>query len=145
MMAGEGAGDAAALARASGVALHDLDTAELRKRLVAHDAIVDPPLEPLAAFAFEPAQPAPGNPVSFRYTVPDGASKAVECYWDFDGDGKTDSVGASPMHVFAAAKATIVTLVVKDAQNRFSQPYAEILHIAVPNRATSSSIARTRS
>lgn len=124
MMTGEAAGAAAAQALKTEQPLHDIDTDALRARLVQEGAFVDVPPEPVASFTFNPAEPEPGERVEFNYVKLEGTSEPVSYFWDFDGDGRTDSSDAAPSHSFDQAKASIVSLVVADSSGRKSNPLA---------------------
>ncbi len=129
MMTGEAAGLAAAQALKSGQPLHELDKEALRTRLSQAGAILDPPLEPVASFSFLPENPAPGEPVTFRYETTEGASEPRTFFWDFDGDGKPDSTEPSPSFVFDHEKATLVSLVVADSAGKKSIPFARTVPV----------------
>lgn len=124
MMTGEAAGAAAAQALKIGQSLHDLDTDALRARLAAAGALLDPPLDPIAAFTLSPAQPRAGEPVTFTYQPSPGAAEPARYFWDFTGDGQTDSSEARPTHRFSLAKGTLVSLVVQSPDGRRSTPVA---------------------
>jgi len=70
---------------------------------------------PTADFAFSPAAPAAGGPITFDGTASfDFDGEIVAHAWDFDGDGEPDASGSVAEHAFAEPGVYAVSLTVTD-------------------------------
>jgi len=70
---------------------------------------------PSAGFTYTPAEPKPGEPVSFDGSSsvdPDG--EVVSYGWDFDGDGKIDATGKTASYAFSSIGGHDISLTVTD-------------------------------
>jgi PKD repeat protein len=74
---------------------------------------------PAADFGFRPADPFPGQEVSFTPAITDPEDDPVTLTWDF-GDGTSSSTGA-PTHAFAAAGTYDVVLTATDEHGAATQ------------------------
>jgi PKD repeat protein len=93
-----------------------------------------PALPPHPDFIWTPMDPEAWQTVQFTDTSTDDTGIAGWS-WDFDGDGVTDAVGATPTHVFTSAGTATVTLTVTDTDGSTGAVTTEIL-VAAPVAAT---------
>ncbi len=70
---------------------------------------------PIASFLISPAEPEPGEVITFNGTSSLDLDGLIESFaWDFDGDGIIDSTAPIAEYAFAATGLYNVTLIVKD-------------------------------
>jgi PKD repeat protein len=91
--------------------------------------------KPVAAFTATPAQPAPGQAVTFDGGGSTDADGSVSQWkWDWNNDGEIDATGKTPSHSFARGHRT-VTLRVVDDQGATSAPQTLALLVDSPPSA----------
>ena len=70
---------------------------------VSHTMVVQPQIEPVAAFTFSPDNQLDGQPVSFNATTSSDADGTITNYqWDMDDDGNYDSTGIAVNYTYPA-------------------------------------------
>jgi PKD repeat protein len=115
MILGQACGEAAAMAREKGIAVQDVDVAELQRRLTAAGQLIHANRRPVADFRVDAQEPLQaGQPIRFEDISTDEDGKVVEWRWDLDGDGVTDSTEQNPTFTYTFSREYDVTLRVKD-------------------------------
>jgi PKD repeat protein len=130
MILGHACGEAAAMAREKGVAVQDVDTAELQRRLTAAGQLIRTNRRPVADFRVMADQPLQaGTVIRFEDASTDEDGKIVERRWDLDGDGVTDSTEQTPTFTYAFSREYEVTLRVKDDYGDSGAPAKRVVKV----------------
>ncbi|GAB4182068.1 MAG: hypothetical protein Fur0032_23160 [Terrimicrobiaceae bacterium] len=87
---------------------------------VKPDANPGPPLDPSAAFRFQPSRPHPDEPMQSEVVKNEGGVELTRHFLDFCGDGRMDSREATPRLTFNQDMATVVCRVVEDDSGKKS-------------------------
>jgi len=118
MMLGQAAGDAAHLALAGGKTVQAVDAQELRKMLLAENAVLDAGYQPQVKISWTPAHPKTGELVVFK-AVPGMLKEPLKgVVWDFDGSGKVSAEGERVVQAFDAEKTYSVSMLATDQAGR---------------------------
>ncbi len=88
---------------------------------------------PIGSFTFSPANPLPGQVVTFRSTsVPSPGAKITSLEWDFDGNSVIDATGAVVTHEFQTAGPRTVSLKVTEDSGGYDAHSAVVTVNAPP-------------
>jgi len=130
MILGHACGEAAALAREKGVAVQDVDVAELQRRLTAAGQLIHANRRPVADFRVMADQPLQaGTVVRFEDASTDEDGKVLERRWDLDGDGVIDSTDPNPTFTYGFSREYEVILRVKDDHGDVGAPMARVVTV----------------